>query len=364
MAESSRLPIPSQLGTTTLALIGQNVIYVATDARGSHRVPPFMILKDENPKIFGISKNVVATMSGDGNTCWRMLTTVKSRVQRGIDAGLHETNNTVAAAATYAKEYIAKWKLQNPNKDFPSSAIICGWDKKKPKVYDTDIECNGNLAVSEAQGTGFVHGSGERYVRLYYNMDPPLPSREGQPLRSNEELRQIAKRAVVFAALHDSHTGGGVRVDEVRQDGHTESDAEEILKVLSDDYDKLKTHLSRFIFCLYPKSEIEYASDCERLIVNAFRSRFALRIKEIGHVMGIKGKYVIRILGFVDDSAAKEEFEALRSDWKILGYGHTEDVTVHPTIRALPWVQFHNLNGVPFAFAKPTRDMLELFLDL
>lgn len=163
-------------------------------------------------------------------------------------------------------------------------------------------------------------------------MDPPLPSRQGQPLRSDEELRQIAKRTVVFAALHDSHTEGGVRVDEVRQDGHTESDAKDILKVLNDDYDKLKTYLSRFIFCLYPKSEIEYASDYEMLIVNAFCNQFALRIKEIGHVMGIRGKYVIRILGFMDDSIAKEEFKALRSDWKILKYGHTQDVTVHPTI--------------------------------
>lgn len=133
--------------------------------------------------------------------------------------------------------------------------------------------------------------------------------------------------------MHDSHTEVGVRVDEVRQD-----DAKNILKVLNDDYDKLKTYLSRFIFCLYPKSEIKYASDYEMLIVNAFCSRFSLRIKEIGHVLGIKGKYVIRILGFVDDSTAKEEFKALRSDWKILEYGHTQDVTVHPTIRALPWV--------------------------
>lgn len=129
-----------------------------------------------------------------------------------------------------------------------------------------------------------------------------------------------------------------MRVDEVRQDQHTESDAKDILKVLNDDYDKLKTYLSQFIFCLYPKSEIKYASDYEMLIVNAFYSRFAPWIKEIGHVMWIKGKYVIRILGFVDDSTAKKELKALRSDWKILEYGHTQDVTVHPTIRALPWV--------------------------
>lgn len=93
----------------------------------------------------------------------------------------------------------------------------------------------------------------KKYVHSYYNMDPPLPSRQGQPLKSNEKLRQIAKRTIVFVALHDSHTEWGVRVDEVRQDGHIESDAKDILKVLNDDYDKLKTYLSRFIFCLYPR---------------------------------------------------------------------------------------------------------------
>lgn len=96
-------------------------------------------------------------------------------------------------------------------------------------------------------------------------------------MRSDEELRQIAKRAIAFAALYNSHTKGEMCVDKLRQDGHTESDAEEILKVLSDNYDKLRTYLSRFIFCLYPKSEIEYVFDYEMLIINVLCSRFALR---------------------------------------------------------------------------------------
>lgn len=47
-------------------------------------------------------------------------------------------------------------------------------------------------------------------------MDPSLPSRQGQLLRSDEELRQITKRTIVFVALHDSHTKRGVRVEDVQ----------------------------------------------------------------------------------------------------------------------------------------------------
>lgn len=92
----------------------------------------------------------------------------------------------------------------------------------------------------------------KKYVHSYYNMDPPLPSRQCQPLKSNEKLRQIAKRTIVFVALHDSHTEWGVRVDEVRQDGHIESDAKDILKVLNAIMTnwKLICHGSSFVFTL------------------------------------------------------------------------------------------------------------------
>lgn len=64
-------------------------------------------------------------MARDGNTCWRMLTSVKSRVQRDIATSLYETNDIVAAALTYANEYIARWEFQNSNKDFLFGTIIC-----------------------------------------------------------------------------------------------------------------------------------------------------------------------------------------------------------------------------------------------
>lgn len=354
--------LDEQVKGTTLTLIGEHTIYVATDERCCHMSYPYMIRKDDYPKTFVIANNVLATLTGEANICRRMLTHAKLRVEEGVAAGLHGNNDIVHVAATYAMEYVVKWEHENPNKRFPSSALIVGWAMGVPSVYE--VASGQQLSVTHARGNGFVVGSGEPHVYSYYNLDPPLSFRRGQPSRSDKELGQIAKRAVVYSALNEPYTGGSVRLVEVREDEINESDPEEILKVLYDDYDKFKTHLSCIIFCLYRKNDYEYASDTEMILGNAINIQFAPKIEGNGHVIEIKEKYFIRILRFKDDGAAKEVFETLKSEWKNLGYGHTQDVEVHPFIRGLPWIEFDQLRSVPLVFAQPTKNMIELFLDL
>lgn len=348
--------------TTTLALIGQDAIYVATDERCSDKPSPYMIMTENSPKTFVISNNVLATISGEPDICWSMLTHAKLMVEQDIAVGRYESNEAVVAAASHALQYVATWEGQNPNIRFPSQTLIAGWANGAPSVYE--IPSRQRLPEPKHdRGDGFAIGSGEQYVYDYYDFDDPFPSRRGHPPRSDEELAQIAKRAVVYSALNDRFTGGRARLGKVRQDGIEESHPEEILQVLHDDYDNFKTYLSCIIFCLYRKSDYEYASDNENLLSDAINVRFT-PTQGSCYLIGIKEKYYIRIVRFEDGSTARKEFEGVKSQWKQLGYAHTQDVEVNAVIRGLPWIELPQLPHIPLVFSMATKKMIKLFLDL
>lgn len=347
--------------TTTLALIGQDAIYVATDERCSDKPSPYMIMTENSPKTFVISNNVLATISGDPHICRSMLTYAKLEVEHDIAVGRYVSNEAVVAAATHALQYVATWEGQNPNIRFPSRTLIAGWANGAPSVCE--IPSRQRLPEPKhVRGDGFAIGSGEQYVYDYYNLDDPFPSRRGLPPRSDEELAQLAKRAVVYSALNDRFTGGRARLVKVRRDGIIESDPEEILQVLHDDYDNFKMYLSCVILCLYRKSDYEYASDNENLLSDAISVRFTPI--QGSYLIGIQEKYYIRILRFEDVSTAKKEFEGVKLQWKQLGYAHTQDVEVNVVIRGLPWIELPQLPHIPLVFSMATKKMINLFLDL
>ncbi|PRQ29528.1 putative proteasome, subunit alpha/beta, nucleophile aminohydrolase [Rosa chinensis] len=349
-------------GTTTLTLIGEEVIYVVTDERSSTEPPPYMILNDNASKTYAISTNVLATIAGNPDLCSTMLAHVKATVSQELVSDQLDSNNVVHIAANYVHECVTVWERDNPNMHFPSATQIVGWCNGEPSVYG--IQCANPPQVTHEHGSGFVHGSGEKSVQDYYKKEDPMPYKRGRPRRSDIELAQIGKRAVVFSALNERYTGGRVCSVEVRPDMIHESGSEEILKVLHDDYDYFKTYLSHFLFCLYRKSDFEYTIDTEAMLSQVIHTRFTSGIQR-SHVIQIKEKYFIRILQFPDGEVAKEEFQAVKSEWKQqLGYGHTQDVDVHPHIRSLPWIELHQLQGAPLVFAMATKKYISLFLDL
>ncbi|XP_050369834.1 uncharacterized protein LOC126787957 [Argentina anserina] len=341
---------------TTLILIGEEMIHVVTDEKSSCRTHSDMILGGNSLKAFAISSNVLATIDGDPDTYVDMLTHASERVVQDTTIGRYGSNDVGDTTPYSARKCVIACQDYHSNMTTPETLIV-GWFNGVPSAYEVRFD---KPLVKHGLGDGFAHGSGGLYVQQYYVMEDPKS-------RSDEELALIAKRAAVYSALNNRYSSGRVRYVEVRPNSIHESVSADVLEVLHDNYDKFKTYLSSFIFCLYRVSDYEYATDNEVMLNQVIHLRFASAIRR-SHVVQTKEKYYIRVLQFENGDVAKEEFQAVKLEWQQQrGYGHTADVDIHPRIRTLPWIEFHQLHSAavtPLVFAMPTKKNVSLFLDL
>ncbi|KAK9937026.1 hypothetical protein M0R45_013844 [Rubus argutus] len=111
-------------GTTTIAIIGEDAIFLATDRRITTWIHHLIV--GTASKIFTVQARgqpVLATIAGRMGDCTNMLNYVRRKLRKGIARGIHSSSKSVHMAAFHTMNYIGAWELRHRDATFPARSI-------------------------------------------------------------------------------------------------------------------------------------------------------------------------------------------------------------------------------------------------
>jgi len=186
-------------GTTTLGFKFQGGTILVADSRATSGE---YIGSGSVRKIIPITKTLLGTMAGGAADCtyWERVLAKECR--------LYELRNREPISVAAASKLLANMVYQYKNYGLSMGVMIAGYDKKGPGLYYVDND------GTRLEGRMFSVGSGSIYaygvVDSGYRWD-----------MTDEEARDLGRRAVYHATHRDTASGGIVRVYHVKEDGWT-----------------------------------------------------------------------------------------------------------------------------------------------
>ncbi|CAB4306431.1 unnamed protein product [Prunus armeniaca] len=299
------------------------------------------------------SCNVFAIRAGNTQNGKAMLKDVKKyfRKHEEIVNGIHN-------APEKAEEYIRSWEGKLTKelfiKLFKVSAIFAGWGADKvPYLYQIAQSKFGKTFETTSKGekcNGFVGGSGRPFVLTYLHSCMP-----DMKVQSSSELLQNVTRAILYATLFYKHSGGSVRVFEVKEKEVTKVYNRPVLEALFDHYDALIRHLSNSLFFLFKHCHYLHTRENNAKIEEKFRAQFEEE-KYVGNVVVKLGKkFVVQLVHFENPiDALYEKLKSQDSQRK-----RTDRRTVPREIEGLPLVKVKTkLGQYPIWCAKLERELV------
>lgn len=185
------------LQTTIIAIEFNQGVVIAADSRTSCGTYVWNRLTD---KLTPITDNIVCCRSGSASQT-QALATMVGYVMQTLEQNLGEPPLVYDAATTF-RNYV----YQNRN-SLLASVIVAGWDRVKGgQVYSIPIT---GLLVREHCA---VSGSGSIFIQGYITAE----YEEGM---SELDCINLVRKAVRLAIVHDSASGGVVRVGVITKDG-------------------------------------------------------------------------------------------------------------------------------------------------
>ncbi|KAK3244138.1 Proteasome subunit beta type-5-B [Cymbomonas tetramitiformis] len=199
-------------GTTTLSFIFQGGVIVAVDSRAS--MGPY-ISSQTVKKVIEINPYLLGTMAGGAADCqfWQR--------NLGIQCRLHELNNKERISVAGASKLLANTLFSYRGMGLSMGTMVAGWDHKGPSLYYVDSEAQRIKGERFSVGSGSVFAMG--ILDQGYRWD-----------LSDEEARELGRRAIYHATFRDAMSGGTVSVYHVTKDGW--------VKVSGDDVGELHYH--------------------------------------------------------------------------------------------------------------------------
>uniref|UniRef100_A0A7S0RES2 Proteasome subunit beta n=1 Tax=Pyramimonas obovata TaxID=1411642 RepID=A0A7S0RES2_9CHLO len=199
-------------GTTTLAFIFKGGVIVAVDSRAS--MGPY-ISSQTVKKVIEINPHLLGTMAGGAADCqfWQR--------NLGMQTRLYELNNKKRISVAGASKLLANTLFSYRGMGLSMGTMVAGWDDSGPSLYYVDSE------AQRIKGERFSVGSGSLFA--YGVLD------QGYKWdMTDEEARELGRKAIYHATFRDAYSGGTVSVYHVTQDGWT--------KVSGDDVGELHYH--------------------------------------------------------------------------------------------------------------------------
>jgi len=199
-------------GTTTLGFIFKGGVIIAVDSRAS--MGPY-ISSQTVKKVIEINPHLLGTMAGGAADCqfWQR--------NLGMQTRLYELNNKKRVSVAGASKLLANTLFSYRGMGLSMGTMVAGWDDSGPSLYYVDSE------AQRIKGERFSVGSGSLFA--YGVLD------QGYKWdMTDEEARELGRKAIYHATFRDAYSGGTVSVYHVTQDGWT--------KVSGDDVGELHYH--------------------------------------------------------------------------------------------------------------------------
>merc|ERR1719341_1295145 len=184
-------------GTTTLAFKFQHGVIVAVDSRataGSY------IASQTVKKVIEINPYLLGTMAGGAADCmfWERVLARQCRV--------YELRNKERISVAAASKLLANIVYDYKGMGLSMGTMIIGWDKKGPGLYYVDND------GERLKGNLFSVGSGSVYAYGILDSDYKWDL-------SEEDARELGKRAIYHATHRDAYSGGVVNLYHMKETG-------------------------------------------------------------------------------------------------------------------------------------------------
>ncbi|XP_008225163.1 PREDICTED: proteasome subunit beta type-5-B-like isoform X1 [Prunus mume] len=302
-------------GTTNLAIICDDKIFVGVDSRATSGMDKGFIISETAGKLFRINDyNILGAMAGNAIDCSNTLTYVKRKMENLKEVMEHMRNTKDAMeideiedllgihfavdeiedlgihfAAREAKKYI---DIQSNS--FDGSPLIIGWEQKDerfdPHIYKVSKE---DFIIESTRHELVVNGSGGERAALYWRQH----YKPGN--NSREEILNLMKRTLSYVSLFDEMSGGIMRVVEMKPLGYNEEYNQQVLQVLFDHYDHLGNDLSSSLFTLWNNTDGAYVHELNIKVHESFIEEFEGYKQSV--VIRKNKKFIIRLLHFEED---------------------------------------------------------------
>lgn len=189
--------IKIQHGTTTLGFKFQGGVIIAVDSRATAGA---YIASQTVKKVIEINPYLLGTMAGGAADCsfWERQLSKQCR--------LHEFRNRERISVAAASKLLANMVYSYKGMGLSMGTMIAGWDKTGPQLFYVDSD------GTRLKGDLFSVGSGSTYA--YGVLDT-----EYRYDLSDEEARELGRRAIFHATHRDAYSGGTVSVYHVKEDG-------------------------------------------------------------------------------------------------------------------------------------------------
>jgi len=184
-------------GTTTLAFKFQGGVIVAVDSRATAGPS---IESQTVKKVIEINPYLLGTMAGGAADCmfWERVLARQCRV--------YELRNKERISVAAASKLLANIVYDYKGMGLSMGTMIIGWDKKGPGLYYVDND------GERLEGKLFSVGSGSVYAYGILDSDYRWDL-------SEEEARELGKRAIYHATHRDAYSGGVVNLYHMKQTG-------------------------------------------------------------------------------------------------------------------------------------------------
>jgi len=191
------MKIKIQHGTTTLGFKFKGGVIIAVDSRAT--AGPY-IASQTVKKVIEINPYLLGTMAGGAADCsfWERVLSKECR--------LHQLRQKERISVAAASKILANVVYSYKGMGLSMGTMIAGWDKKGPGLFYVDSD------GTRLKGDLFSVGSGSTYA--YGVLDT-----EYKYDLSDQEARELGRRAIYHATHRDAYSGGTVSVYHVKEDG-------------------------------------------------------------------------------------------------------------------------------------------------
>lgn len=186
-------------GTTTLAMVVENAIVVATESQAT---AGYLVATKNAQKLFQISDHAAATISGGVADCQYIIDMTKAQVR------LREVEREAEPPLRWIAN-IVRNMLFNGRSFYLSMMLVVGYDtrEKSPKIYGVDLI--GSL-FEEDEYMAFGSGSTFALGVLEGNYSKEM---------SVEDAIELARRAITAAKNRDIASGSKIQLAVVDEEG-------------------------------------------------------------------------------------------------------------------------------------------------
>jgi proteasome beta subunit len=189
-------------GTTTLGIVGDNFVLLASDKRASMGK---YIASHDVKKVKPLTEHVAITFAGTVSTIQFVKKVAQSRLR------LKELNSGRKSTVQEAASVLTNINFRNSRQPLPTAAsFIVGGVDDEPRLFD--VQPDGAMYELPKDTQYRAGGSGRM-------MAQSILDDNWQPDMSEEDAIELAVRALTSAVKRDSGSGSGMYVTIVDEDG-------------------------------------------------------------------------------------------------------------------------------------------------